>query len=71
MDAMTESKTLNCLMQHLDDDDMSDLCEQRLLEIQYFMARDWTLDPELYQSCFKDATERSASFLSLATVDIQ
>ncbi|TMS33552.1 hypothetical protein L596_001281 [Steinernema carpocapsae] len=57
-DAVSEAATLNCLMQHVDSADMNRQCEQRLLEVQYFMARDWTLDPELYKACQKDAQER-------------
>jgi Golgi apparatus protein 1 len=34
---------------------MSDDCEDRLLEIQYFIARDWSLDPKLVMACDTDA----------------
>ena len=34
---------------------MSDDCEDRLLEIQYFLARDWSLDPHLVMACDTDA----------------
>ncbi|VDK41856.1 unnamed protein product [Anisakis simplex] len=57
MDAQSEASTLTCLMRHMDVD-MPKECEQRLLEIQYFMARDWTLDPELYQACHEDAVQK-------------
>ena len=30
---------------------MTDDCEDRLLEIQYFMAREWSLDPKLVEAC--------------------
>uniref|UniRef100_A0A914W435 Golgi apparatus protein 1 n=1 Tax=Plectus sambesii TaxID=2011161 RepID=A0A914W435_9BILA len=62
LDAVSESETLTCLMKHLDDSDMTDQCEQRLLEIQYFMARDWTLDPELYRACHSDAVAKCKAF---------
>uniref|UniRef100_A0A0N5ASS7 Golgi apparatus protein 1 n=1 Tax=Syphacia muris TaxID=451379 RepID=A0A0N5ASS7_9BILA len=52
------TSTLTCLMQHVDSKDMSKECEKRLLEVQYFLARDWTLDPELYQACHFDAVNR-------------
>lgn len=61
MDAVSESQTLACLMGNLDTPEMTDDCEQRLLEVQYFMARDWSLDPQLYQACYKDATERCSA----------
>lgn len=57
MDAQSEASTLTCLMRHMDAD-MPKECEQRLLEVQYFMARDWTLDPELYQACHEDAVQK-------------
>ncbi|KAK7114849.1 Golgi apparatus protein 1-like [Littorina saxatilis] len=46
---------ISCLMDNLDEDDMTDECEERLLEIQYFVARDFRLDPDLYKSCKRDA----------------
>ncbi|PIO60888.1 cysteine rich repeat-containing domain protein, partial [Teladorsagia circumcincta] len=51
----SESETLTCLMRHVDSSDMTPMCEQRLLEVQYFMARDWTLDPQLYEACHDEA----------------
>ncbi|KAI6216457.1 hypothetical protein M3Y99_01820900 [Aphelenchoides fujianensis] len=58
MDLESEAKTLSCLMDHIDADDMPNECEQRLVEVQYFMARDWSLDPQLYDACHKEAVER-------------
>ncbi|KAK6025173.1 cysteine rich repeat-containing domain protein, partial [Ostertagia ostertagi] len=52
------SETLTCLMRHVDSSDMTPMCEQRLLEVQYFMARDWTLDPQLYEACHDEAVRR-------------
>ncbi|KAK6056169.1 cysteine rich repeat-containing domain protein [Cooperia oncophora] len=54
----SEADTLNCLMRHVDSSDMTMMCEQRLLEVQYFMARDWTLDPQLYEACHDEAVRR-------------
>jgi hypothetical protein len=34
-------RIVNCLLDNVDEDEMTDLCEQRLLEIQYFMVRDF------------------------------
>ena len=30
-------------------------CQAALLEIQYFVARDWKLDPQLYSACYNDS----------------
>ncbi|TRY85806.1 hypothetical protein DNTS_011855 [Danionella cerebrum] len=46
---------LSCLMEHLYTDKMVEDCEQRLLELQYFIARDWKLDPIMYRKCQNDA----------------
>ncbi|XP_077373958.1 Golgi apparatus protein 1-like isoform X1 [Festucalex cinctus] len=46
---------LSCLMEHLYTDKMVEDCERRLLELQYFIARDWKLDPILYRKCQGDA----------------
>ncbi|XP_068595110.1 Golgi apparatus protein 1 [Brachionichthys hirsutus] len=46
---------LSCLMEHLYTEKMVDECEHRLLELQYFIARDWKLDPILYKKCQGDA----------------
>ncbi|XP_065147379.1 Golgi apparatus protein 1 isoform X1 [Paramisgurnus dabryanus] len=46
---------LSCLMEHLYTDKMVEGCEQRLLELQYFISRDWRLDPILYKKCQNDA----------------
>uniref|UniRef100_A0A8C7QWY3 Golgi apparatus protein 1 n=1 Tax=Oncorhynchus mykiss TaxID=8022 RepID=A0A8C7QWY3_ONCMY len=47
---------LSCLMEHLYTDKMVEDCEHRLLELQYFIARDWKLDPILYKKCQGDAS---------------
>lgn len=54
----SEAETLTCLMRHVDSPDMTPVCEKRLLEVQYFMARDWTLDPQLYDACHDEAVRR-------------
>lgn len=58
MDASSEASTLTCLMNNIDGPDMTKECELRLIEVQYFMARDWTLDPDLYNACHKEAIQR-------------
>ncbi|XP_076470547.1 Golgi apparatus protein 1-like isoform X2 [Babylonia areolata] len=45
---------INCLMDNIDEDEMTDECEERLLEIQFFVARDFRMDPDLYKSCKRD-----------------
>ncbi|KJH51316.1 cysteine rich repeat-containing domain protein [Dictyocaulus viviparus] len=57
-DANSEASTLTCLMRHIDSSDMNPICEKRLLEVQYFMARDWSLDPQLYSACHDEAVRR-------------
>uniref|UniRef100_A0A8C4S3K1 Golgi apparatus protein 1 n=1 Tax=Erpetoichthys calabaricus TaxID=27687 RepID=A0A8C4S3K1_ERPCA len=46
---------LSCLMEHLYTEKMVEDCEHRLLELQYFISRDWKLDPILYRKCQGDA----------------
>ncbi|CAL8352811.1 unnamed protein product [Merluccius merluccius] len=46
---------LSCLMEHLYTEKMVGDCEHRLLELQYFISRDWKLDPILYMKCEGDA----------------
>ncbi|KAM9480784.1 Golgi apparatus protein 1b isoform 2-T2 [Clarias gariepinus] len=47
---------LSCLMEHLYTEKMVEDCEHRLLELQYFISRDWKLDPVLYRKCHNDAS---------------
>uniref|UniRef100_A0A667ZTR0 Golgi apparatus protein 1 n=1 Tax=Myripristis murdjan TaxID=586833 RepID=A0A667ZTR0_9TELE len=46
---------LSCLVEHLYTEKMAEDCEHRLLELQYFISRDWKLDPLLYRKCQGDA----------------
>lgn len=48
---------LSCLMTQAATNSrhMTQECKASLLEIQYFLARDFTLDPKLYKKCHKDA----------------
>ncbi|KRY36921.1 Golgi apparatus protein 1 -like protein [Trichinella spiralis] len=57
-DVSNEAEMLSCLMNHLDSPDLSEECENRILEIQYFLSRDFTLDGQLYDACHKDAVEK-------------
>lgn len=49
-------RILSCLMEHLYTEKMVEDCEHRLLELQYFISRDWKLDPVLYRKCQGDAS---------------
>lgn len=46
---------MNCLMDKLGTPQMTEACESALLQIQYFVARDFKLDPQLYKQCRDDA----------------
>jgi hypothetical protein len=57
------NKVLECLVNLLSVDSgnegsiMTDDCETTLIQIQYFMAREFTIDSSLYESCGKEARE--------------
>lgn len=36
-----EGRLIDCLLKNLGTDEMNENCEERLLEIQFFVARDW------------------------------
>ncbi|XP_076058388.1 Golgi apparatus protein 1 [Oratosquilla oratoria] len=50
-----QARVMHCLLQQIGTPDMPPTCEEALLEIQYFVARDWRLDPRIYTSCNNDA----------------
>ncbi|XP_072382260.1 Golgi apparatus protein 1 [Diabrotica undecimpunctata] len=50
-------RVISCLMDNMRSDVMTEDCESALLEIQYFVARDFVLDPQLYRACSQDATK--------------
>ncbi|GLH04957.1 Golgi apparatus protein 1 [Gryllus bimaculatus] len=50
-----DARVMTCLMEKLGSDHMTDFCETTLLQIQYFVARDFKLDPQLYRECRDDA----------------
>ncbi|GAB1597551.1 Golgi apparatus protein 1-like [Argonauta hians] len=50
-----DARIMSCLMEKLGTDKMTDECEERLIEIQYFISRDFRLDEQLYTHCHKDA----------------
>ncbi|XP_001605655.2 Golgi apparatus protein 1 [Nasonia vitripennis] len=49
------SRIISCLMDKLGTDKMIDSCETALVQIQYFISRDYKLDPQLYRACKADA----------------
>ncbi|GAB0086076.1 Golgi apparatus protein 1 [Sergentomyia squamirostris] len=52
-----DARVMSCLMEKISTNYMTKECETALLQIQYFIARDFKLDPQLYRHC-KDDAER-------------
>uniref|UniRef100_A0A1B6KZZ0 Golgi apparatus protein 1 n=1 Tax=Graphocephala atropunctata TaxID=36148 RepID=A0A1B6KZZ0_9HEMI len=52
-----DARVMNCLMEKLGTDVMTGDCEEALLQIQYFVARDYKLDPQLYRACHGEAVK--------------
>ncbi|XP_055609090.1 Golgi apparatus protein 1-like isoform X1 [Uranotaenia lowii] len=50
-----DARVMSCLMEKLGTNFMNADCESALLQIQYFVARDFKLDPQLYRNCKDDA----------------
>ncbi|ALC45102.1 Glg1 [Drosophila busckii] len=50
-----EARVMSCLMERIGTPIMLPNCEQALLIIEYFVARDFKLDPQLYKHCRDDA----------------
>lgn len=50
-------RVMNCLMERLGADVMTENCEEALLQIQYFVARDFKLDTQLYRACHNEAAK--------------
>lgn len=55
VDTGGNSRVMSCLMEKLGTNFMTPACETALLQIQYFTARDFKLDPILYAQCKTDA----------------
>lgn len=49
------ARVISCLMENLGTGRMTEPCEAALIQIQYFVARDYKLDPQLYRACKSDA----------------
>lgn len=52
-----DARVMSCLMEKLGTDHMTAACEIALLQIQYFIARDFKLDPQLYRECHDNAVQ--------------
>ncbi|EDV97363.1 Golgi apparatus protein 1 isoform X2 [Drosophila grimshawi] len=52
-----EARVMSCLMERIGTAVMRPECEQALLIIEYFVARDFKLDPQLYKHCRDDAVK--------------
>ncbi|TDG52823.1 hypothetical protein AWZ03_001056 [Drosophila navojoa] len=52
-----EARVMSCLLEHIGTTAMRPECEQALLIIEYFVARDFKLDPQLYKHCRDDAVK--------------
>ncbi|XP_055546541.1 Golgi apparatus protein 1 isoform X1 [Wyeomyia smithii] len=50
-----DARVMSCLMEKLGTNFMNAECESALLQIEYFVARDFKLDPQLYRNCKDDA----------------
>ncbi|CAK9816133.1 Golgi apparatus protein 1 [Anthophora quadrimaculata] len=51
-----DARVISCLMEQLGTGRMTEACETALVQVQYFVARDFKLDPQLYRACKFDAT---------------
>lgn len=54
----SETEVMSCLMNNADAKVISEECEDRLLEVQFFLSRDFSLDPNLYRACKSDAVKK-------------
>ncbi|XP_017101491.2 Golgi apparatus protein 1 isoform X2 [Drosophila bipectinata] len=52
-----EARVMSCLVERIGTSVMLPECEQALLIIEYFVARDFKLDPQLYKHCRDDAVK--------------
>ncbi|XP_047506857.1 Golgi apparatus protein 1 [Pieris napi] len=59
-------RVMSCLMEKLGTALMSAECETALIQIQYFISRDFKLDPQLYRACRYDAVTQCKAKLQWA-----
>lgn len=50
-------RVMSCLMDNINSEYMEQRCEKALMEIQYFISRDFKLDPQLFAACRDDAVK--------------
>ena len=50
-------RIVECLTRQIGAPDMKEDCQERLLEIQFFVVRDWTLNADFYAACKADAVK--------------
>lgn len=62
-------RVMSCLMENLGTDQMTSNCEAALLQIQYFISRDFKLDPQLYKACKYDAVTICKAKLQWADIN--
>ncbi|XP_047987444.1 Golgi apparatus protein 1 [Leguminivora glycinivorella] len=59
-------RVMSCLMEKLGTAVMSSDCEAAIMQIQYFISRDFKLDPQLYKACKYDAVMQCKATLKWA-----
>ncbi|XP_058822591.1 Golgi apparatus protein 1-like isoform X2 [Topomyia yanbarensis] len=64
-----DARVMSCLMEKLGTNFMTAECESALLQIEYFVARDFKLDPQLYRNCKDDAIRFCRAKKTWADVD--
>ncbi|GJQ66994.1 hypothetical protein Trydic_g7986 [Trypoxylus dichotomus] len=50
-----DARIMTCLMDNIGEEVMIEECEDALIQIQYFVARDFKLDTQLFRACKEDA----------------
>ncbi|XP_027200699.2 Golgi apparatus protein 1 [Dermatophagoides pteronyssinus] len=50
-------RILGCLAEHIDSPQMAEECRESLNQMQYFVARNFELDSEIYDACHPDAVK--------------
>lgn len=50
-------RVMSCLMDNINSNLMEEACGKALMEIQYFISRDFKLDPQLFSACQEDAVK--------------
>lgn len=69
--AVGNGRVMSCLMEKLGTNFMTPDCEAALLQIQYFISRDFKLDPQLYKACKYDSVTLCKAKLGWPDNDIQ